>query len=453
MPQKLFDPHARILHDGQYEIRKTSIDVPIKEFDAENALERNVQERITAMRSEIEELEAQIREKRRISEDKADKILAQVQDEAKKVLEDAEQHAFNRVQKSVQEKESVLQQASHEVEMIRSKALHEANEMREDAGRDSVKIKDIAQKVGYDDGVQQGIAATQTEVDFAIERLHSIVAETARERERILVHSETQVINLVITMVKKVVKKLTAEHQDVVIENVKSALELLRGAMTIFIRVSPLDFNYVSSFKEEFVRKIERRADLKFIEDPTVEPGGVYIETDTGDVDVTIRSQLEELENQMRFYMPVKVKSPEIKRREQENAENLLKQQEEKVQQEVREHLPKTDFAQREEYNSKTEVNPEPTNTDKPENSVNTKSSEEEDTTSSAKFEEPTNVDPSENRQEFSQDNNSSTETIDPSDEIIDAEVIDPVDVEAINSYKENLEEITPQEPHDDITI
>ena len=418
MSQKFFDPHARILHDGQYEIRKTSIEVPIKEFDADNVLERSVQERIDAMRSEIVELEEQIREKRRISQNKADKILEQVQDEAKKVLEEAEQHAFNRAQKSVQEKETVLQQASQEVEMIKSKALHESNKMKEEANRESIGIKETAQKDGYDAGIQQGIETSQKDVDFAIERLHSIIAETARERERILVHSETQVINLVVTMVKKVVKKLTAEHQDVVIENVKSALELLRGAMTIFIRVSPLDFNYVSSFKEEFVRKIERRADLKFIEDPTVEPGGVYIETDTGDVDVTIRSQLEELENQMRFYMPVKVKSPEIKRREQENAENLLKQQEEKVQQEEREHLPKTDFAQREEYNSKTAVNPEAINADKPKQSA-------------TKVKEPTNVD--------------SSETINPTDEMIDAELVD--------SYKENLEESTPQEPHDDITI
>ena len=446
MPQKLFDPHARILHDGQYEIKKTAIEVPIKEFDAENALERNVQERITAMRFEIEELEAQIREKRRISEDKADKILAQVQDEAKKVLEDAEQHAFNRVQKSVQEKETVLQQASQEVEMIKSKAFREADEIREDAKNDSVKIKDIAQKEGYTDGVQQGIEATQKEVDFAIERLHSIIAETARERERILVHSETQVINLVLTMVKKVVKKLTAEHQDVVIENVKSALELLRGAMTIFIHVSPLDFNYVSSFKEEFVRKIERRADLKFIEDPTVEPGGVYIETDTGDVDVTIRSQLEELENQMRFYMPVKVKSPEIKRREQENSESLLKEQEDKVQQEEREHLPKTDFAQREEYNSKTEIDSESNKIDKSEAPIN-KKSPEEDVLSSVKVEESNSVESSQ------EDTMSSVKTVDSTDDIIDAEVVDPINTEAINSYKENLEEVTPQEPHDDITI
>lgn len=305
------------------------------------------------MRSEIEELEIKIKEKRRISQEKADTILAQVQDEAKKVLEEAEQHAFNRVQKSVQEKEITLQQTSQEVEMIRAKALREAEEMKEDANKDSIKIKDIAQKDGYEDGVQKGIAASQTEVDFAIERLHSIVAETARERERILNHSETQVINLVITMVKKVVKKLAAEHQDIVMNNIRSALELLRGAMTIFIRVSPLDFNYVSSFKEELVRKIERRADLKFIEDPTIEPGGVYIETDTGDIDVTIRSQLEELENQMRFYMPVKVKSPEIKRREQENSEQLAKEQEEDVQKEIREQLAKTDFAQREEFISK----------------------------------------------------------------------------------------------------
>ncbi|MGL5720952.1 MAG: FliH/SctL family protein, partial [Brevinema sp.] len=44
--------------------------------------------------------------------------------------------------------------------------------------------------------------------------------------------------------------------------------------------------------------------------DPTIEPGGVYIETDMGDIDATINAQLEELERQMRFYVPIKPKAP-----------------------------------------------------------------------------------------------------------------------------------------------
>lgn len=346
--QNTFDPHAKILHSGQYKIKKMqSISVPIRTFDLDSSEEISVQKKIDEMRAEIRELEEQIHEKRQISQEQANKILEQVKDEAKKVMEDAEQHAFDRVQKSVHEKETLLQQTHEDVDRILAKAEHDAQEIRVDAEKDGANIREQARKDGVKVGHEEGLEKGTQELEFAIERLHSIVAETARERERILVHSETQVINLVITMVSKIVKKLTAENQEVVVENTKAALELLRGAMTIFIRVSPHDFNFLSSFKEKLTRMIESRSDIKFIEDPTIDPGGVYIESDTGDIDATIRSQLEEIENQMRFYMPVKVKTPETKQREQVTEKNIKEQATESVK---NKNIEPTEFGKRKEY-------------------------------------------------------------------------------------------------------
>lgn len=346
MQQPSFDIHAKILHSGQYEVKKSSIEVPIKHFNEGVELEKNVQERIRALNDEILDLEQQLRDKRRLNQEQADRIIEQAQDEAKKVLEDAEQHAFDRVQKSVQEKESLIQQASEEGERIKIQANRDADDIKYNAERDAVKIKEQAKDDGFQEGHNAGLDAGRNEVSFAVERLHGIIAETVRERERILNHSEQQVINLVLTMVTKVVKKLTADHQQVVIENTKAALELLRGAITLFVRVSPYDYNFTQSFKEEFIRMIEAKAELKFIEDPTIEPGGVYIETEMGDVDATIRSQLEELETQMRFYMPVKVHSPETKKVEPKAEESPDGQD-----------IPKTPFAQREEYQSTVTTN------------------------------------------------------------------------------------------------
>lgn len=360
MQQPLFDPHARILRSGQYEIKKTlSEKIPIKNFYSEVEQEESVQNRIAFYNAEIEDLEKKIREKRHISQEKVDRILEQGQEEAKKVMEEAEQHAFDRVQKSVKEKESVLQQTAQEAEQIKSQAEEDAREIRSDAGKDAVNIKKNAQSEGFNQGHLEGIDQGKQEVSFAVERLHGVIAETSRERERILVHSETQVINLVLTMVTKVVKKMTVEHQQVVIENVKASLELLRGAMSLFIHVSPYDYNFVASFKEELVRMIESRADLKFIEDPTVDPGGVFVETDMGDVDATIRSQLEELEQQLRFYMPVTVTSPETKKRQKKEQQNIQQEESQKQQtyeDELHASVPKTPFAQREEYTSTVDL-------------------------------------------------------------------------------------------------
>lgn len=323
MTNNTFDPHARILHNGQYKLKDSNkIAVPIRSFRSEFEEELSVQERINNMNLEIQQLEYQIEQKKQQGHEQANKILEQVKDEARKVIEDAEQHAFDRIQKSVHEKENIIQQSKEDAEKIIQKAQKEASEILEEAQKTITKLKTEAHQEAFTEGKELGFQSGKEEIQLLVERLHSVVAETVRERERILMHSETQVINLVLTMVGKIVKKLTADYKEIVINNIKAALELLKGAMTIFIHVSPRDYNFAVSHKQELINMIEAQAEIKFIEDPTIEPGGVYIETDTGDIDATINSQLEELETQMRFYMPVKVKTPETKKREAASPNN-----------------------------------------------------------------------------------------------------------------------------------
>lgn len=323
MSNNTFDPHAKILHNGQYKLKDSNkIAVPIRSFRSEFEEELSVQERINNMQIEIQQLEYQIEQKKQQGHEQANKILEQVKDEARKVMEDAEQHAFDRIQKSVHEKENIIQQSKEDAEKIIQKAQKEASEILEETQKTITKLKTEAHQEAFNEGKELGFQSGKEEIQLLVERLHSVVAETVRERERILMHSETQVINLVLTMVGKIVKKLTADYKEIVIHNIKAALELLKGAMTIFIHVSPRDYNFAVSHKQELINMIESQAEIKFIEDPTIEPGGVYIETDTGDIDATINSQLEELETQMRFYMPVKVKSPETKKRESESSNN-----------------------------------------------------------------------------------------------------------------------------------
>jgi flagellar assembly protein FliH len=116
-------------------------------------------------------------------------------------------------------------------------------------------------------------------------------------------------MSLILSMVKKVVKKLTQEEENVVINNTKDALSIIRGAMKVFIHVNPDDYDYTVKHKDELIKMIEGMPEVKFFEDPSVDKGGVFIETDVGDLDAKISTQLDEIEDKIRFYMPVKVKS------------------------------------------------------------------------------------------------------------------------------------------------
>jgi flagellar assembly protein FliH len=148
------------------------------------------------------------------------------------------------------------------------------------------------------------------------------------EREKILVHSERQIMSLVIAMVKKIVKKLTAEEENIVINNTKEALSIVRGAMKVYIHVNPEDYNYTTKHKDELIKLIEGMPEVKIFEDPTVDRGGVFIETDVGDIDAKIANQLEEIEEKIKFYMPIKVKGKDLDKTDKASSQDELNQAE-----------------------------------------------------------------------------------------------------------------------------
>jgi|GEM_PF-679283 flagellar assembly protein FliH len=305
------DVHAKILRSGQYLIESTKFVVQApkvfrktKEQDVDESTKR-----IDDLHNEIKNLESEIAVKMEKSEKEADEIIKKAELDAETILKEAEKNAFERVKKSMEEKEESVNLQSSEAERILSEAKEQEALLLKQAGEEAERIKGLSRKEAYEAGRDEGFKEGGEEVKNAVERLHSIIGATIKEREKILVNSERQIINLVLTMVKKIVKKMTDEDNKIVINNVREALTLVRGAMSVFIHVNREDFEFVSRHKAELIKMIEGMPEVKIIEDPAVDRGGVYIETDIGEIDAKISTQLEEIENKIKYYMPVKIQT------------------------------------------------------------------------------------------------------------------------------------------------
>lgn len=301
---------AKILRSGQYQIdtNRYIVQAPkIFKRTKEQEIDESTK-RIDELRSEIRTLEEELTKKIEKSEHDAEEILDKAEQEAKRLIDEAEKSAFNRVQKSLDEKEGVIEDKSKEIDDMMASARTDAQNIVEESHKNAEEIKEEARENGFNKGREEGFEFAKQEVEHMVGRLHSIIQATLEERERILVHSERQIINLVLTMVRKIVKRLTDEEQNMVVYNIQSALELIRGAMKVYIRVNPSDYRYTLEHKDALIRMIEGMPEVKFFEDPTIAKGGVFVETDIGEVDATVASQLEEIESQMKYYIPVKVK-------------------------------------------------------------------------------------------------------------------------------------------------
>ena len=311
MKDSSLEYRLRVLREGQYRLdnNRYILEAPrVFKKTREQEVDESLQ-RIESLKEEIRSLENEINAKIEKSERTAEEIVEKAELEAERFVKEAEKSAFDRVQKSLEDQEKIIEEKRREAEQILAQAREEAERILNEAREEAVRIRQEAQKEGFAQGHEEGFREGKQELQLMVERLKQVIYATIQEREKILVHSEQQILNLILTMVKKVVKKLTVEEQNVVLNNAKDALSLVRGAMRVYIHVNPEDYNFTIQHKEELIRMIEGMPEVKFFENPAVDRGGVLIETDVGEVDATIATQLEELENKIQFYIPAKVKT------------------------------------------------------------------------------------------------------------------------------------------------
>ena len=145
-------------------------------------------------------------------------------------------------------------------------------------------------------------------MDRLIEQLHSIIDKTIEKRNDIIDESETQVINLVIMIARKVVKVISENQKNVVVNNVIQALRKLKSRGEVLIKVNLADVELTSEHIKDFMRMVENIRSVTVVEDSTVDKGGCIIETDFGEIDARISSQLHEIEEKILDLVPIKAK-------------------------------------------------------------------------------------------------------------------------------------------------
>jgi flagellar assembly protein FliH len=94
----------------------------------------------------------------------------------------------------------------------------------------------------------------------------------------------------------------------VVISNVVQALRKVKGRGNIIIRVNMVDVKLTTEHVKDFIQLMEGAKSIQVVEDSTVDPGGCVIETDFGEIDARISSQLAELETKILEISPIKSK-------------------------------------------------------------------------------------------------------------------------------------------------
>ena len=238
-------------------------------------------------------------------------MIAAARAEAEQIVKDGETRAFEEVRKQTDEARQVKQAAVTEAAALASEAEEKAATLITDAEKQVDTITEQARKEGFDRGHADGYESGRAEVERLVEQLHSIINHAIDKRNEIIEESETHLINLVLLIAKKVVKVISENQKNVVINNVIQALRKLKSRGDVVIRVNLEDVKLSSEHVKDFMRMVENVKSVTVVEDSSVDRGGCVIETDFGQIDARISSQLHEIEEKIIELTPIKIRGEE----------------------------------------------------------------------------------------------------------------------------------------------
>jgi flagellar assembly protein FliH len=279
----------------------------IRPKQPELEIEEEIEEIEEAEPVEAEDFEAEpeMVEDQGVVLDEAERLREEAHTEAERIKQSAEETAFKLMQKSNVDLRKAKEEAEGEVEKILSEAREEAERLKAEAKREAEEILAEARKNAYGEGREEGFKEGQEEVSRLIDRLHAVLNAASDKRQEILNRTEKQIIDLVILVARRVVKVISETEKKVVLENVKQALDKVKGETEIIIKVNTRDLDLTSRHKKQFIAAVESLKQVKVEEDSRVAPGGCVIETSFGDIDARIARQLDLIEERIRELVPV----------------------------------------------------------------------------------------------------------------------------------------------------
>jgi len=239
-------------------------------------------------------------------EEEKERMFANARAEAESIVQDAQKAAFQEVKRRTDEAAVIKQQAEIEAEKIIGEAKDKAIEIENEVRQSLEGERRQAREEGHKEGRQEGYGEGKAEVERLVQRTQVMLERAQNKRGEILSETEQEIIDLVLLIARKVIKVISESQRNIIVSNVVQSLRKIKGRGSVIIRVNMSDLQLATEHKDEFIKLVEGANSIQIVEDSTVDSGGCIIETDFGEIDARISSQLAELESKILEVSPIK---------------------------------------------------------------------------------------------------------------------------------------------------
>jgi len=160
----------------------------------------------------------------------------------------------------------------------------------EPAGNSAKKLEEA-----YARGRQEGLAMAEERLESTIQSLTQAMEDISRLRQSLAQSGPQDMLRLVMAVAEQVIRRQVEVDPNVLLDIIKNALQASVRADSYRIRINPADLETVTKQKPLFLASISGLKNLSIETDPSISPGGCRVDSELGDVDATIESQLDNI--------------------------------------------------------------------------------------------------------------------------------------------------------------
>lgn len=214
-----------------------------------------------------------------LSQAKVKKIIEETDAKARQIIDGAENKSNIIVQTANTEAEKIIERANQ-----KAQAEYEA-------------IKQQGYQEGFAKGEQDGFEKFKKDAQEALNALETLASSSFDTKKNIIDSASIDIVELVAAIADKVCH--TQFDTNILYKITLDAIKQLNDKENITIIVNPLLVNRINELAENFRQEIPKLQSIKIIEDNSVSPDGVIVETLNTRLDSRISTQIAEITQKM----------------------------------------------------------------------------------------------------------------------------------------------------------
>lgn len=160
--------------------------------------------------------------------------------------------------------------------------------------------REQARQQGYEEGFARGTAEADEEAAGLIATCEKIGVHVMEERERVLAENEADLVELAISIARRIVNAAIDVDETIVLEACRGAMRkaFQRGALQV--RANPADLALLREAGPKLAEELGGIEQLEFIEERRLDRGSVLVQTAAGEIDATIAGKAAKIEQALR---------------------------------------------------------------------------------------------------------------------------------------------------------